>query len=65
MTPADFRVTLAALGIAQARLARLLDLNPSTVQRWATGELPVPRSAVLLLRLMADGKADVAALESL
>lgn len=49
MTPEAFTAALAALGLSQARLARILDLSRGTPNRWATGALPVPSSVALLL----------------
>ena len=63
MTPATLRTALASLGISQARLARLLDLNPSTIQRWLTGQAPIPRPVELLLALMVRGVTDADTLE--
>lgn len=40
---------LAALGLTQAALARILDLDKNTPNRWATGERPVPNAVALLL----------------
>lgn len=42
MTPADFRATLATLRFTQRAVARDLNVDPTTVNRWATGRLPVP-----------------------
>lgn len=64
MTAADYRATLAALDLSQARLGRLLRLDKSTPNRWATGAAPVPRSAELLLRLLASGRVTLGELET-
>jgi hypothetical protein len=50
VTPDTYRETLAALGISQAQLSRILDVDKGTPSRWATGAVPVPRWLVLLLR---------------
>jgi hypothetical protein len=50
MSPKDYRAALAALGITQARLSRILESNKATTNRWSTGFRPVPRSIELLLQ---------------
>jgi transcriptional regulator with XRE-family HTH domain len=49
MNPTRFRACLVALGWSQHSLARLLHVNFSSVQRWATGaqEIPAPVAAWL------------------
>ena len=59
MTPAQFRDTLGALGITQARLGRLLGLDKNTANRWATGSTEVPQAVAVLLRLVAAGRLTV------
>jgi transcriptional regulator with XRE-family HTH domain len=44
--------TLQALALPQAGLARLLQVDVTTVNRWATGRRDVPRAVILLLGLM-------------
>ncbi len=57
MTPAQFRATLARLGLRQVDFARLLSHlsgeppNQVTVNRWATGRRAVPPTVVALLTL--------------
>ena len=51
MTPDEFRAALKALGLRQKWLAERLGVATTTVNRWATGELPVPRYAVAYLGL--------------
>jgi len=65
MTSKDYRATLDALGLSQARLGRLLETDKSTPSRWATGAVPVPRSVALLLRLMERGAMTIEDLEAL
>lgn len=52
MTPAEYRETIKALDLSQVGAARLFGVDPRTSRRWALGELPVPRTVVLCLRLM-------------
>ena len=59
MTPEQFRDTLGALGITQARLGRLLSLDKNTANRWATGSTEVPQAVAVLLRLVAAGRLTV------
>jgi transcriptional regulator with XRE-family HTH domain len=49
VTPERYRRTLAALEISQARLARILEMDKNTPNRWATGAVPVPKAVELLL----------------
>jgi transcriptional regulator with XRE-family HTH domain len=54
MTPATFRLALRAAGLTQRRLAALLGVTPSTVNRWCdddrTDRLDPPRYAVAFVR---------------
>jgi transcriptional regulator with XRE-family HTH domain len=36
------RETLDALGLSQAELARVAEVKPTTVNRWATAKRPIP-----------------------
>lgn len=65
MTPTDFRSTLAALGISQARFARLVRANKDTPTNWSQGRTEIPGSVELLLKLLASGAATVEQLEAL
>lgn len=49
MSPNDYRAALAAIGLTQARLARILGSDKATTNRWSTGFRRVPRSIELLL----------------
>ncbi len=57
MTAAEFRAALAAAGLTQADLARLLKGGPIevadrvTVSRWALGKRPVPDAVALFLKV--------------
>lgn len=52
MTPEAFRGDLVALGLSQIGAAKFLDVDARTVRRWATGDIPIPRSVELLFGLM-------------
>jgi hypothetical protein len=64
MTSADYRATLAALGISQARLSRLLCVDKGTTTRWAYNTR-VPEAVALLLRLMMNGTVPIEYLETI
>lgn len=49
MSADEFRAALAGLGMSQARLARILGMEKTAPNRWATGHVPVPRAVELLL----------------
>jgi predicted transcriptional regulator len=53
MTPDEFRATVRILGLRQRLLARALGVEQSTVYRWSSGKLPVPRYVELCLTLLA------------
>ena len=55
MTALEFTTTLRSLGLSQIAFARELGLNVNTVNRWATGKLPVPQYAVAYLRERSKG----------
>lgn len=65
MTPDDFRASLKAAGLSQARLGRLLDLDKATPNRWAMGSASVPVAVAMLLKLLASGRVTVDELEAL
>lgn len=65
MPAKDYRETLARLGLSQARLGRLLELDKNTANRWAMGSVPVPKAVALLLLLMASGEVTIDELEAL
>lgn len=61
MTATQFRSTLKALGLTQRSFAspERLGVDVHTVNRWATGALPVPRYAAYALELLLDRKAAI------
>lgn len=65
MTPTDYRNTLAALGISQARLGRLVKVNKDTPTNWAKGNTEVPGAVALVLRALAAGIVTIDQLEEL
>ena len=64
MTPAQFRATLTAVGLSQARLSRLLKVNKDTPTNWAKGNTEVPHAVAILLGLLAKGVVSVEDLEA-
>lgn len=65
MTPADYRNSLAALGITQARLGRLLRVNKDTPTNWSKGKTEIPIAVALLLKSMVAGALTIEGLEAL
>ena len=51
MTSAEFKAALAAAGMTRRSLACVLGVHIVTVNRWATGALPVPMYASAYLTL--------------
>jgi transcriptional regulator with XRE-family HTH domain len=49
MTPDEFRNALRSLKITQRFFAERSGISPSTVNRWATGKLPIPKWVSWLL----------------
>ena len=49
MTSAEFRATLARLGLTPVEAARLLGVDERTARRWARGERQVPEPVRRLL----------------
>ena len=43
----EFRATLAALGIAQHRAAKLFGVSPRSIRRWQDGDRRVPAASPL------------------
>ncbi len=64
MSPAEYRETLAALGISQARFGRLLKVSKDTTTNWGKGD-EIPTAPALLLKLMAQGVVTIEQLEAL
>lgn len=54
MTPEQFKSRLRDLYIGQAAFARLVQVHPNTVSKWATGQAKIPGPVVAYLDL-ADG----------
>lgn len=42
MEPDQFRECLASLRWSQRGLADILDINPTTIRRMASGQMPIP-----------------------
>ena len=60
MTPSQFRTALDRLKLSQLGAGRLFGAESErTPRRWASGERAVPKSVVILLRLMLAGKVSV------
>lgn len=60
MTAAEYRDTLAALGLTQNAASKLAGVNSRTGQRWALGEVDVPPPAARFLRYLVHIGADPA-----
>lgn len=59
MTATQFRAALKRLRLSQRRLARLVQVDVTTVNRWARGRGPIPESVRLLLECWRrDGVPD-------
>jgi DNA-binding transcriptional regulator YdaS (Cro superfamily) len=54
MTPAEFRAALKTLGLRQSWLAERLGVSVSTVNRWATGAVPVAPYVPFVMELLRD-----------
>jgi len=52
MTGREFRRALRSNGISQLDLSKALGVAHSTVNRWATGDLPVPGYIDFILSLL-------------
>ncbi len=60
MTPAQFREARLKLGLSIRRCAADLGRAPRSIQRWESGELPVPTAEALLMAWLAfDVKPDI------
>jgi transcriptional regulator with XRE-family HTH domain len=53
MTATELRAALKSLHLSQRSLAERLGVHKGTVNRWVTGELPVPQYAAYVLSLLA------------
>lgn len=65
MSPTDYRNTLAALGISQARLGRLLGVNKDTPTNYAKGRTEIPGAVEKLLKALSSGLITIDQLEAL
>jgi DNA-binding transcriptional regulator YiaG len=66
MTAAEYRETIAQLGLSQVAAARLLGVDARTSRRWANGERDVSQPAARFLRfLLAIGRTGNQALRVL
>jgi len=54
LTAAELRAALETLGKSQGDLMRELSVRPETVNRWATGKVPVPGTAAAYLNLLLN-----------
>jgi DNA-binding transcriptional regulator YiaG len=52
MTHTQFEAARNKLGLTQAQVGRLVDVEPRTVRRWAAGEQPVPVGVAMIMRLL-------------
>jgi DNA-binding transcriptional regulator YiaG len=53
----QFRDALADLNVSQHQFAREIEMDITTVNRWATGKAEIPGIAVAYVRLKLDVKA--------
>lgn len=61
MTPAEYRATIARLGLTQVAAGRLLGVDGRTGQKWALGERSVPGPVIRLLAYMEKHGTGLAA----
>lgn len=59
MTPDAFAHLTKTLGMTNADVALITGNTIRAVQYWMTGKNPIPQSAYLLLKAMAEGKLDM------
>ena len=57
MTHSEFRAALKSLDLKQRWLAHRLGISVSTVNRWATGEIPVAPYVPFVLDLLREREA--------
>lgn len=50
----EFRATLRELGLTQPKLAKMIGVDVTTVNRWATGKARIQEGAAAYLRLLKD-----------
>lgn len=56
MTANEFKHEIKALGFSQAAFAARIGYNQATVNRWATGAMPVPKSVCEYIRVLKLAK---------
>lgn len=54
MQEKEFRAILKELGISQPKLAKMIGVDVTTVNRWATGKTRIQEGAAAYLRLLRD-----------
>lgn len=59
MSPDAFSVMVKQLGMTNSDVALITGNTIRAVQYWMTGKNPIPQSAYLLLKAMAEGKLDM------
>jgi len=64
MLPREIKELRLQLGVTQKRMAELLQIGEKSYSRWETGRERPSRSMNILLAALADGRMDVAYLES-
>ncbi len=64
LLPAEIKEMREQMGITQKRMGELLQIGEKSYSRWETGRKRPSRSLNLLLAALADGRIDVAYLES-
>lgn len=60
MSPQEARQHIARLGITQQALARMIEVNDSTVRRWLRQDgdaLDIPQAVAILLRILSPTRA--------
>ena len=58
LTGKEFRYLRIELDLSQKSLARMLGVTDQTIARWEKGEVPLPQSSDLLLRLIYKEKTE-------
>jgi transcriptional regulator with XRE-family HTH domain len=58
VTSDDFRAALKSLGVSQLELAERLGVDPSTVNRWATGKVALPQHVRYVIELLSRAEAE-------
>jgi hypothetical protein len=61
MTKDDYRAAIAGVGLTPTSAARFFRVNERLARRWAKGDLPIPYSVRLSLKLMI--RLDLTALD--